>query len=143
MGDGLLSGSALVRQAASWPSRDIALTNIVWWMAPKRRVGEGVVYFSIVLQRYSNSVGIVGAAGAIKECWTRAQKLGRERISCEGQQLTVPCVGRSALFVFWSGEPRPDDTVEFAPVSKRSCILIPVLCCVLCMYVCRFLYHRM
>jgi len=58
--------SSLDGCVAVWPLQDIAITNIVWYMAYKRKFGGGVVYCAIVLQRYCNSVSNAGGRG-IKE----------------------------------------------------------------------------
>ena len=47
----------------TWPSHDIAITNIVWCMAYKRGVGGGVVYCAIDVQWYGNSAGSAGGKG--------------------------------------------------------------------------------
>jgi len=48
---------------SSWPLHNIAITNSVWCIAYKRRVGEWGVPCAVVVQYHWNSVGITGWGG--------------------------------------------------------------------------------
>jgi len=58
-----LGGAQQNQRGVRWPLHDIVITNNVWCIVYKRKVGRGVVYCPIIVQWYCTRVGNAGGRG--------------------------------------------------------------------------------
>jgi len=79
-----------------WPAYDIAITNIVWCIAYKRKVARGVVYCPIIVHSYCTRVGQM----QVGEPAPRSQPAHKGQSTNQSEVLTEPHTGQPDIYVY-------------------------------------------